>query len=141
MPIDEVFRALNDPTRREILRLLRSRDMTAGEIAERSFVVVQADWPVGRAEQVIRRCSGPRAPRDVSHVDDEDENPRDALQSSHDRPSRGQSACELEEPPHARVSEVGAGAEHHRAGAGDHVDVVLPAILCGFRRHARALSQ
>ena len=35
MPIDEVFRALNDVTRREILRLLRSRDMTAGEIAER----------------------------------------------------------------------------------------------------------
>ena len=35
MPIDEVFRALNDPTRREILRLLRSRDMTAGEIADR----------------------------------------------------------------------------------------------------------
>ena len=35
MPIDEVFRALNDSTRREILRLLRGRDMTAGEIAER----------------------------------------------------------------------------------------------------------
>ena len=35
------------------------------------------------AEQVIRRCRGPRAPRDVSHVDDEDENPRDALQSFH----------------------------------------------------------
>ena len=35
MAIDEVFRALNDPTRREILRLLRTRDMTAGEIAER----------------------------------------------------------------------------------------------------------
>jgi len=35
MSIDEVFRALNDPTRREILRLLRSRDMAAGEIAER----------------------------------------------------------------------------------------------------------
>jgi DNA-binding transcriptional ArsR family regulator len=35
MPIDEVFRALNDPTRREILRLLRARDMTAGEIADR----------------------------------------------------------------------------------------------------------
>jgi len=33
--IDEIFRALSDPTRREILRLLRSRDMTAGEIAER----------------------------------------------------------------------------------------------------------
>ena len=35
MGIDEIFRALSDPTRREILRLLRSRGMTAGEIAER----------------------------------------------------------------------------------------------------------
>jgi ArsR family transcriptional regulator, repressor of sdpIR and other operons len=35
MGIDDVFRALSDPTRREILRLLRSRDMSAGEIAER----------------------------------------------------------------------------------------------------------
>ena len=35
MGIDETFRALNDPTRREILRLLRQRDMSAGEIAER----------------------------------------------------------------------------------------------------------
>lgn len=35
MPIDEVFRALSDPTRREILRLLRVRDMTAGEISDR----------------------------------------------------------------------------------------------------------
>jgi ArsR family transcriptional regulator, arsenate/arsenite/antimonite-responsive transcriptional repressor len=33
--MDEVFRALADPTRREVLRLLRSRDMTAGEIADR----------------------------------------------------------------------------------------------------------
>ena len=30
-----VFQALGDPTRREILRLLRKRAMTAGEIAER----------------------------------------------------------------------------------------------------------
>ena len=30
-----MFRALGDPTRREILRLLRRRDMTAGELAER----------------------------------------------------------------------------------------------------------
>ncbi|HRI88707.1 MAG TPA: autorepressor SdpR family transcription factor [Candidatus Hydrogenedentes bacterium] len=29
-----VFKALADPTRRRILQLLRSRDMTAGEIAE-----------------------------------------------------------------------------------------------------------
>ena len=34
MPVNDVFRALSDPTRREILRLLRRRDMTAGEIAD-----------------------------------------------------------------------------------------------------------
>ena len=28
------FKALNDPTRREILEMLRSRDMTAGDIAD-----------------------------------------------------------------------------------------------------------
>jgi DNA-binding transcriptional ArsR family regulator len=33
--MNEVFHALGDPTRREILRLLRKRDMTAGELAER----------------------------------------------------------------------------------------------------------
>ncbi len=33
--MNEVFRALSDPTRREILRLLRWRDMTAGELADR----------------------------------------------------------------------------------------------------------
>lgn len=33
--LDGVFKALADPTRREILGLLRARDMTAGELAER----------------------------------------------------------------------------------------------------------
>lgn len=33
--MNEVFRALGDPTRREILRLLKHADMTAGELAER----------------------------------------------------------------------------------------------------------
>lgn len=33
--MNAVFKALNDPTRREILELLQERDMTAGEIAEK----------------------------------------------------------------------------------------------------------
>ncbi|HEX2628588.1 MAG TPA: autorepressor SdpR family transcription factor [Chitinophagaceae bacterium] len=33
--MNAVFKALNDPTRREILSLLQERDMTAGEIADK----------------------------------------------------------------------------------------------------------
>ncbi len=33
--MNAIFKALNDPTRREILQLLQERDMTAGEIVER----------------------------------------------------------------------------------------------------------
>jgi len=33
--LNKIFKAFNDPTRREILNLLRERDMTAGEIADR----------------------------------------------------------------------------------------------------------
>ena len=32
--MNEVYRALSDPTRRRILELLRKRDMTAGELAD-----------------------------------------------------------------------------------------------------------
>jgi len=35
MTVNEVVRALGDPTRREILRLLKDRDMSAGELADR----------------------------------------------------------------------------------------------------------
>ena len=33
--MNTLFKALNDPTRREILEILRSGDLTAGEIADR----------------------------------------------------------------------------------------------------------
>ena len=33
--MNKVFKALNDPTRREILKMLRDKDLTAGQIAER----------------------------------------------------------------------------------------------------------
>ena len=33
--MNTVFKALNDPTRRQILEMLQERDMTAGEIVER----------------------------------------------------------------------------------------------------------
>ncbi len=32
--MNKVFQALNDPTRREILNLLKEKDLTAGEIAD-----------------------------------------------------------------------------------------------------------
>ena len=32
--MNTVYRALSDPTRRQILKLLREKDLTAGEIAE-----------------------------------------------------------------------------------------------------------
>jgi ArsR family transcriptional regulator len=33
VPLNEVFKAIADPTRREILRLLRSEEMNAGDVA------------------------------------------------------------------------------------------------------------
>jgi len=39
--MNAVFKALNDPTRREILQLLQEKDLSAGEIAEKFNI----SWP------------------------------------------------------------------------------------------------
>ena len=36
--MNSVFKALNDPTRREILSLLQEKDLTAGEIADKFHI-------------------------------------------------------------------------------------------------------
>jgi DNA-binding transcriptional ArsR family regulator len=36
--MNSVFKALNDPTRREILQLLQEKDLTAGEIADQFHI-------------------------------------------------------------------------------------------------------
>ncbi len=41
MKFDLLFKALSDETRREILKMLSERDMTAGEIADK----FQKSWP------------------------------------------------------------------------------------------------
>lgn len=39
--MNNVFKALNDPTRRSILEMLKEKDLTAGQIAER----FDMSWP------------------------------------------------------------------------------------------------
>jgi len=36
--LNQLFKALNDPTRREILEMLKNKDLTAGEIADRFHI-------------------------------------------------------------------------------------------------------
>jgi ArsR family transcriptional regulator, arsenate/arsenite/antimonite-responsive transcriptional repressor len=48
-----LFKALNDPTRREILELLKSRDLTAGEIADKFHI----SWPsVSHHLELLKRA-------------------------------------------------------------------------------------
>ena len=62
---DAVFKALADPTRREILRLLRSGPRSSGEIAQ-SF---DSAWPtISRHLAVLRDAELVRAERDGSTV-------------------------------------------------------------------------
>ncbi|MEO5564290.1 MAG: autorepressor SdpR family transcription factor [Chitinophagaceae bacterium] len=60
--MNSVFKALNDPTRREILELLKEKELTAGEIAEQ----FNMSWPsishhldlLKRAELVLAEKEG-----------------------------------------------------------------------------------
>jgi ArsR family transcriptional regulator len=59
--LDETLRALGDPTRREILRVLRNGDLTAGEIASR-FPMTAAS--VSHHLSVLKEAGLVRAQRD-----------------------------------------------------------------------------
>ncbi len=48
-----LFKALNDPTRRSILEMLRNKDLTAGEIAEQFHI----SWPsVSHHLELLKRA-------------------------------------------------------------------------------------
>ena len=48
-----LFKALNDPTRRQILELLKNRDLSAGEIAEQFDI----SWPsVSHHLDILKRA-------------------------------------------------------------------------------------
>lgn len=62
---DSAFKALSDPTRREILRLLAKRPLTAGEIVDRFSVSQPA---ISRHLAVLRQAQLVSAERDGQNV-------------------------------------------------------------------------
>lgn len=59
MALQTVFKALSDPTRREILNLLKKGRMSAGDIAEKfdmSFAAVSRHLSVLKEADLIRDC-------------------------------------------------------------------------------------
>ena len=54
MSVNRAFRALGDPTRRRILRLLRARRRTSGEIAD----AFQSSWPTISRHLAVLRAAG-----------------------------------------------------------------------------------
>ena len=65
MSRDGMFRALADPTRREILELLARRDLTAGEIAERFPIAFPS---VSRHLGILRDAGLVAAEREGQHI-------------------------------------------------------------------------
>ncbi len=63
--MNDVFKALSDPTRREILELLKARPRTSGEIAE----AFPSSWPtISRHLAVLRDAELIVATRDGQHI-------------------------------------------------------------------------
>jgi DNA-binding transcriptional ArsR family regulator len=62
---DGIFRALADPTRREILELLAKRDLTAGEIADRFPIAFPS---VSRHLGILRDAGLVAAEREGQHI-------------------------------------------------------------------------
>jgi DNA-binding transcriptional ArsR family regulator len=62
---DGIFRALADPTRREILELLAKRDMTAGDIADRFPIAFPS---VSRHLGILRDAGLVAAEREGQHI-------------------------------------------------------------------------
>ncbi len=60
-----VFKALNDPTRREILEMLQEKDLTAGEIAEK----FNMSWPsVSHHLDLLKQAKLVTAEKDGQYV-------------------------------------------------------------------------
>jgi DNA-binding transcriptional ArsR family regulator len=60
-----IFKALNDATRREILRLLQEKDMTAGEIAGRFNI----SWPsISHHLDLLRQAQLVTAEKDGQYI-------------------------------------------------------------------------
>jgi DNA-binding transcriptional ArsR family regulator len=62
---DGIFRALADPTRREILELLAKRDLTAGEIADRFPIAFPS---VSRHLGILKDAGLVAAEREGQHI-------------------------------------------------------------------------
>jgi DNA-binding transcriptional ArsR family regulator len=63
--MNAVFRALSDPTRRQILAMLRARPHTSGEIAE----AFASSWPtISRHLAVLREAGLIAGERDGQHI-------------------------------------------------------------------------
>lgn len=63
--MNTVFKALNDPTRRGILELLKEKDMTAGEIASQFHI----SWPsVSHHLDLLKQAELVTAEKDGQYV-------------------------------------------------------------------------